>query len=307
MAVDVSPAPEQADNTVKKMKNRRFGNSVIQGTDGYLCAITAKISKQYFPSGISSKPMKKLVFLFLMLPAFVFAQETGGRRVRFGLKIAPMGSWMKPDFDTQGASSQYQAEGGGLRFGFSWGPTVEFRLDDNFLIGTGVDINYFNSRLNGRSTLSGGPVPIVYDWENTYKARYVEIPLMIKGRTKEIGALRYFLNFGLSAGFRYKSSAEFSDVIGNQSNVSTFNDASSFMNSFRGALLVGGGVEYNLSGNTSLVAGIQFNNGLTNQLKNQIKFIRPEYVAAGYNADDIDKVKESAILNYLQLNVGILF
>ncbi len=254
--------------------------------------------------------MKKLLLLSLLLPAFVFAQESGGRRVRFGLKIAPMGSWMKPDFDTQGASSQYQAEGGGLRFGFSWGPTVEFRLDDNFLVGTGIDINYFNGRLRGRSALSptsgSALLPIVYDWENTYKARYVEVPLMIKGRTKEIGALRYFLNFGLSAGFRYRSSAEVTDVIGNQSSVTTFNDASSFMNSFRGALLVGGGVEYNLSGNTSLVAGIQFNNGITNQLKNQAKLIEPELAIAGYT-DDINIVKESAILNYLQLNVGILF
>ena len=254
--------------------------------------------------------MKKLFLLSLLIPAFVFAQESGGRRVRFGLKVAPMGSWMKPDFDTQGASSQYQAEGGGLRFGFSWGPTLEFRLDDNFLIGTGVDINYFNGRLQGRSSLnpaSGSVLPaIVYDWENTYKARYVEVPLMIKGRTKEIGALRYFLNFGLSAGFRYKSSAEFTDVIGNQSSVISYNDASSFMNSFRGALLVGGGVEYNLSGNTSLVAGIQFNNGLTNQLKNQVRLVDPELATNGYT-DDFNTVKESAILNYLQLNVGILF
>lgn len=243
--------------------------------------------------------MKIRLLILLLAPLMAFAQNAAPRKARFGLKIAPLTSWMKPEFNTQTASTEYKVENGGLRFGFTWGPSFEYLLNENFLLSSGVDINYISGRLEGRaSSLTNTADPRIYDWKNTYNLRFVEIPLLLKGRTNELGPFRYYLNFGLSAGFRYRSNATFAETVGNSSSEIVYDDAKPFINNFRAALIVGGGLEYLLSGNTALVGGIQFNNGISNQLKNHGK-LDP--------TDDFNKVTESGIFNYLQLNVGILF
>jgi hypothetical protein len=128
---------------------------------------------------------------------------------------------------------------------------------------------------------------------------------MIKGRTKEIGHLRYFMSFGLSAGFRYKANTEFSEEFGGNEITTTNSNSDAYINLFRGALLVGGGVEYNISANTSLVASIVFNNGLTNTLKDQQKV--EQTTGTLYPLDDFNFVRERGITNHMMLNVGILF
>lgn len=247
--------------------------------------------------------MKKSLLLLLLFPLVINAQETD-RKLRFGLKVAPLFSWIKPDFNTEKASNDYSVEGGGLRLGFNWGPSVEIVLNETFLLSTGLDINYSSGRLTGRSRKINLPV-VNYDWEQVYKTRFIELPLMIKGRTKEIGHLRYFMQFGLSAGFRYRGNFEFTEDYGQGvKSVRTSKESSTYINSFRGALLVGGGVEYNLSGNTSLVMSIMFNNGLTNLLKEQFK----DDIQNGDSiTDDFNLVNENGINNHLMLNVGILF
>jgi hypothetical protein len=247
--------------------------------------------------------MKKLLILILLSPFVLQAQETN-RKIRFGMKVAPLFSWIKQDFDLNNASisDDYEVDGGGLRLGFNWGPQVEIILNETFLISTGVDINYSTGKLTGRADRSPGSA---YNFAQVYKMRFIELPLMIKGRTKEIGHMRYFMSFGLSAGFRYKANTEFTEEF-NGTEITTPNtNANAYINVFRGALLVGGGVEYNISGNTSLVASIVFNNGLTNILKDQQK-VNP-LTGENYPLDDFNFVREKGINNHMMLNVGILF
>jgi hypothetical protein len=249
--------------------------------------------------------MKKLLIIILFSPFVLQAQETD-RKIRFGMKVAPLFSWIKQDFDQNDAniSDAYEVEGGGLRLGFNWGPQVEIILNETFLLSTGVDINYSTGRVKGRASRSLSPA-LSYNFDQLYKMRFIELPLMIKGRTKEIGHMRYFMSFGLSAGFRYKASTEFTEET-NGSEITTPNtNSNTYINVFRGALLVGGGVEYNISGNTSLVASIMFNNGLTNILKDQQK-VNP-VTGENYPQDDFNFVREKGINNHLMLNVGILF
>jgi hypothetical protein len=243
--------------------------------------------------------MKKLLLVILLSPFVLQAQETN-RKVRFGMKVAPLFSWIKQDFDlnSAGISDAYEVDGGGLRLGFNWGPQVEIILNETFLISTGVDISYSTGKLTGRARKS---LSLNYDFDQIYKMRFVELPFMIKGRTKEIGHMRYFMNFGLSAGFRYKASTEFTEEIGGEETTTTNTNSNESINLFRGALLVGGGVEYNLSENTSLVVSLIFNNGLTNILKDQQK------TGALSIADDFNFVRERGINNHMMLNVGILF
>jgi hypothetical protein len=237
-----------------------------------------------------------LVILIVFLGAnFSFAQKG----FRFGMKAAPMFCWMKPDFSI-GVISNFSSEGGGGRMGFVWGPIAEIQLSETFLISTGVDINYTSFRLEGTMKDSIGGESIV-NWKQKYSSRFIEVPVMLKFRTKEIGYLRYFGLFGLGAGFRYSASTEFSRTYStpNANTSSISNDESNkYIKGFRGSMLVGAGVEYSLSGNTALVGSLVFNNGLTNMLQNQ------ENAPA---TDQFNAVKEFAITNYMQLNIGILF
>jgi len=246
--------------------------------------------------------MKKLLIVILLSPFVLQAQETN-RKIRFGMKIAPLFSWIKQDFDLNNTSisDDFAVDGGGLRLGFNWGPQLEIILNETFLISTGVDINYSTGKLTGRASRG----LINYDFNQVYKMRFIELPLMIKGRTKEIGHLRYFMSFGLSAGFRYKANTEFSEEFGGNEITTTNSNSDAYINLFRGALLVGGGVEYNISANTSLVASIVFNNGLTNTLKDQQKV--EQTTGTLYPLDDFNFVRERGITNHMMLNVGVLF
>jgi hypothetical protein len=248
---------------------------------------------------LKMNPSKYTGFIVSLAFLLTFSTVTTAQRgFRFGMKAAPLVSWMKPDF--QNIPADFSNENAGLRMGFVWGPVAEIQLNETFLVSTGLDINYTSGKLKGnlKDPIDGS----IVQWEQLYKTRFIELPVMLKFRTKEIGYLRYFGLFGMGAGFRYKAETEFSRT-SNSSTVTTPNkDDGKYINPFRGSLQIGGGVEYSLAGNTALVGSIVFNNGLTNMLKNQF-----EPAIIGPVQDPFNSVTEKAITNYLQLNIGILF
>jgi hypothetical protein len=234
-----------------------------------------------------------LVLLIVILGAnFSFAQKG----FRFGMKAAPMFCWMKPDF-TIGEPNDFSVKGG-VRLGFVWGPVAEIQLNETFLISTGVDINYTSFRLNG-SLKDASIVGLNKDWDRIYKTRFIEVPVMLKFRTKEIGYLRYFGLFGLGAGYLYSSKTVFSTIYSNSTTSVENEEYGKYVRKFRGSMLVGAGVEYSLSGKTALVGSLVFNNGLFNALQKQGDESDP--------MDPFNKVTAKAITNYMQLNIGILF
>ncbi len=240
--------------------------------------------------------MKKLACILLLLPFISHAQESV-RKVRFGMKIAPAFCWMKPDFKISTGSSNFRAENDGVKVGFIWGPTLEFILNETFLISTGVDINSIGGKLAGDAVRDGK----IYSWKHAYKSSFIELPFMIKGRTKEIGHMRYFMHFGLSAGFRYKEAFELTETIDGKEISENFTEPKTVYTPFKGSMLVGGGVEYNLSGNTSLVGSITFNNGLTQYIKKDV------FSTRALVGDDFKSVESNSILNFISLNIGVLF
>lgn len=240
-----------------------------------------------------------VALMVIAIILFGHLESIAQSKFRFGLKAAPLVSWMKPDFGS--IPSDFTVENGGIRVGFMWGPQAEIVLSETFLVSTGVDINYTSFKLQGtlKNQVSGGLV----EWEQLYKSRFIELPVLLKFRTKEIGYLRYFGLFGMGAGFRYNASTEFQRTESNVSNTVANNESGKYINSFRGSLQIGAGVEYALSGNTALVGSLIFNNGLTNMLKNQFE---PDTPGASFT-DPFNQINEKGITNYMQLNVAILF
>ena len=242
--------------------------------------------------------MKKLAIAILLLPLITNAQETA-RKFRFGMKIAPAFCWLKPDF--KGGSVNFKAENDGVNLGFNWGPMLEFNLDETFLISTGVNLQSVSGLLKGTSQRETGSV---YSWKHEYDARFIELPLMVKGRTREIGHMRYFMQFGLGAGYRYKEDFVLTESLATGDNNPKLLGTEAFTTLFRGSMLVGAGAEYNLHGSTSLVGSLTFNNGITNFIRN--KGIR-NHLEGSFPNDDFNKVELSSPINFIELNIGVLF
>lgn len=204
--------------------------------------------------------MKKIVALAAFLFALTIilqAQED----IRFGFQLSPTFSWMNTNTNRINSS--------GTNLGLKMGMIGEFYFRENYAFVTGIGFGF-----NQGGTLQhevGGvywtktdlPVDTLGDQNHgiklKYGIQYVEIPLALKMRTREFGYLRYFLQPGLNLGFKTQAQGK---VIG----VSEIDSQEKFnikkeVNILNLSWGVDGGIEYTLSENTSLVAGLGFQVG----------------------------------------------
>ena len=186
-----------------------------------------------------------------------------GKSTRFGLLAAPHMAWFKSD--TKGLSND------GSVVGFKFGLMGDFMIGANqnyafstglyYMVTTGVKVKPDDGSGKG----------------SELKLSYVQLPLTMKLKTNEIGYMTYYGQIGADLGLNTSAKVDGEDV-------------SDAINTFRAGLVVGAGFEYNFSGNTSLMVGITYNNGLTNLYSNKD--------AAG---------DAKGKLNYLELTVGVFF
>lgn len=233
--------------------------------------------------------MKKIIAIILLSIVYTAgskplqAQSESGSnpKARFGFKVSPAFSWIRPDFEN--VSSPLTIENPGWRTGFSYGVHLEFLILENLNLQTGLDIQSHSAAI--RASL------LELQTTNVYKMRYVEVPVLFKARTNEIGYFRYFGQFGFGLSGRTRVSLSETIKTNNQEITTDYSNANNRMNFFRVGMVFGLGAEYSLSGNTALVTGVTYNNGITNMLRRQ----------------DETSYNERGFANFLQLNVGILF
>lgn len=228
------------------------------------------------------------------------------RKVRFGLQFSPNISWLKAN------SSGYDKNGN--KVGFSYGLSVEYFLSNNYLLSSGIQMLYAGGDLKYKGTTTGLLVTYPAQVETSYNLRYIDIPILLKLRTNEIGYYSYFGQFGFKAGFNYRSNADFKYTYQDPSQIipqvhtasnSNVSDDINFMNLY---LVIGVGAEYNISGNTSLTLGLTFNNGFVNQLDTKTHQLVNEEASVDITGAPIFTDKDaSANLNFIALNVGFYF
>jgi hypothetical protein len=102
----------------------------------------------------------------------------------------------------------------------------------------------------------------------------------LKLKTNEIGYFTYFAELGFAQEINIGSRANSSGSDLNKTNVPKET------NLLNMSYFFGGGVEYNIGGSTSLVAGIFYNNGFVDVLSNN---------------------HHKAVLSYLSFRAGVLF
>lgn len=229
--------------------------------------------------------MKKIfgltAVLFFVL-SNLYAQSD--QKFHFGLKAAPSLAWLKTD--SKGVSSE------GTKLGFSYGLITEFNFGEHYAFATGVDVSYRGGKLKTTFTTtdaSSNSVTTVITY--AYNLEYIEIPLTLKFKTNEIGYLTYYLQAGVAPGINIRAKADktkseqitgFPIVNSAEDNV----DVKDGINNINLSMILGGGVEYTLSGSTVLLAGITFSNGFVDVV-------------------DGDEIKANS--NFLALTIGVLF
>lgn len=238
---------------------------------------------------LKNNNMKNVIILLLgvLVSQISFAQT----EFRFGLKGSANIGWIT------GVTSN--VENGGTRLGFSYGIMGDFYFKPNY----GITGEILMSDINGKLVVDGPHIfnsdtsnTVIDQLTYTYDLQYIEIPVSMKFRTKEIGNITYWGNFGFSPGFLLQARASIdeanlpddiklldpndflvNDNEGDKFTSSSFDDRIFLV---RFPLIIGGGVEYRMAGSTSLQAGVRFTNSFTDILvKDQDVNARNNYVA----------------------------
>ncbi|MFT5336659.1 MAG: hypothetical protein ACJAY8_000867 [Sphingobacteriales bacterium] len=178
----------------------------------------------------------------------------------------------------------------GAASGYSFGAIIDRHFEKNYAFTTGFSV--MNSGIKDQLWEKENESYTKYN--RKIKIQYIEIPTILKLKTNEIGYMTYYGNIGLSSGFRLKSTFEKS--FGDQKVDS--GNAKEETSIFRSALVIGGGMEYNVSGSTNILVGINYHNGFTNVLKG-------DGVAENNGVFTIEKQK--AYANFVELKLGIFF
>lgn len=244
--------------------------------------------------------MKKVLALvaaaIIACPATINAQDAADTEgVRFGIKLAPNMGFVQAE--TKGI------DGNGAGFGYTFGLLAEFPIGSsgNYRFATGLFLNNvtgkWKSDFNYVASATASDPILTKELETDVKMQYVELPLTVKLMTNEIGYMRYYgqIGFGSAFNIRAKSDQVVPKVDGTRADgqpiVSEFTELSDEdlqddIMLFKASLIVGAGMEYNFSGNTSLLVGVTYNNGFTNIL-------------------DIEGAKAKA--HYIELTTGVFF
>lgn len=230
--------------------------------------------------------MKKI---FVLMVAVFYSASTvhaqndlkqNDEKLHFGLKAAPSLAWISTD--SKGFSSN------GSKLGFTYGLITEFNISTHYAFATGIDVSYRGGNSKYSFNPDASTTSVV---EEKYNLEYIELPISLKLKTTEIGYLTYFLQFGIEPGINIRSKADIKTTtqVGSNPATATENDNVDIkdgIHNFNLSMIIGGGVEYTLSGSTVMLVGITFNNGFV---------------------DIINDSNIKANSNYLALTVGVLF
>jgi len=223
--------------------------------------------------------MKTKLTLVLLLSLVTFASYAQFPPYYFGLKAAPQLSWMRPNTDSY--------EGDGVKAGFAWGFIAEFNFTENHSIATGFNMIFNGGKLSFPAE-QGEETGVM---SRDYSLKYIELPLTLKMRTNDIGAMRYFGRIGLGTAFNIgsKKADEFTPVGGSvvSSDKTTYDDVALV----RESLIVGMGTEYEIKEGPKLGVELTFNNGFTNILTGK----------------SITGADEKATPNFFELAFSVIF
>jgi len=218
--------------------------------------------------------VKKVIFFLLLVN---FSLAFGQSNLRLGVHLDPMASWLSPKTN--------RIDKDGARPGINGGLLVEYYFHPNYGLVTGLNLGVWGGNVLyndsvGIKTGDNSSVGLRRGSTVAYNLSYISIPVGLKLKTNEIGYFTYFAELGFNQQINIGSRAT---STGNGLNKDNVPKETNLLNM---AYYFGGGVEYNVGGQTSLVAGVFFTNGFVDVLSNN---------------------NHKAVLNALIFRIGVLF
>jgi hypothetical protein len=216
---------------------------------------------------------KLLIIAILGYASALYAQSP----VRLGAHIDPIFSWF--------SSKTSKIEKDGARPGYNGGLIVEFYFAPNYAFVSGLNLTQLGGNLLYKeetdiSTGEGVHVILPPHTSVAFNINYLTVPMALKLKSNEIGYFTYYAELGFSPEVNIGSRATSTGGALHKDNVSKE------INAFNISYFFGGGIEYNIGGQTSLVAGIFFNNGF---------------------GDILSADAHKAALNYVNIRLGVMF
>jgi hypothetical protein len=229
------------------------------------------------------------------------AQIADELRYEFGLRIAPQISWSSPDSKS--------LENGGSSLDWNYGFHVAKKFTSRYAIAFEVNAINMTSKIKFTDSLTIFSQKLANGNSSTndlainYNLRYLQIPIIFKMYTDEFkNKWRVYGEFGVGLSFLLRSKADVSSNILKLENVDVDNpdEADKFyinknqfdknystkVNFLRPSFIVGGGVLYDLFGNSKAYVGLRYDGGLV---------------------DYMDADKWTANNSFTDLNLGIIF
>ena len=201
--------------------------------------------------------MKKIVAITSFCFFFGALLNAQSSDLRLGFQVSPSFSFM--------ATDDNQINSNGTNLGLKLGMIAEMYFQENYAFFTGLGFA-FNSggtlrheqggQIWTRSELPQGVNPTFFTGVDLkYNIQYVEIPFGLKFRTNSFGYLRYWAEIPvLTLGFRSQDRGAIMQPGTNKDKIIIKKEVGALALSWG----LGGGVEYELSPNASLVGGINY-------------------------------------------------
>lgn len=238
--------------------------------------------------------MKRLLSV-LLIAGFTFGVSAQDKKIRAGLVTGFTANSIK--------IQTVNIEKNGTGAGFTIGMALDYNINENIALATGIEFNLESFKLNYGSTTNSTLDDIFYAYDNTdiykydngfsemsedstafrlmtrkFKSKYVTIPFFLKFQTNAIGSFKYYGKFGLRtsilAGVRmddegydskFNSDGNFDLTASTpRTNLNMKPDAiKKGLVPVRMGIGVYGGADWNFTGSTSLFFEAGFNYGVT--------------------------------------------
>jgi opacity protein-like surface antigen len=267
----------------------------------------------------------QLTVLLTFFGSLCYSQDSDFKKFRFGLKGNVSANWFKTFHD------HMERDGAGL--GYGYGIMGDIHWTSNYAFSLGIDLMTFKGGIEyTRDTIvqitedtAGNTLKNYFSATSKYDyaVSYVNLPIGLKMKTNEIGYLTYYGLAGLDIGVKTKmlANADYTYLI-EQSNIPPSfekEDYSTEASLFRLGFFIGGGVEWNLTGNTNIMFGLKYGHGFSNHFDKNHKTLgdKQENKTVTFDKDgdvNFDNAGnlifgdfKNAQTRYVELSVGVFF
>ncbi len=251
--------------------------------------------------------MKRVISILLIMCGLIgqaIGQKTDFSNIRLGIQTTPTTTWMSTDDN--------QIVGKGTALGFNLGFMGEYYFAENYSLATGVSILFnqgggltynYDGNFLPRSAEDRVLTPTAPQFDSisagatiNYHVQYIEIPLSIRLRTNEFGYLRYFAELAIfTVGVKTKALA---DIENNTfRNDTEGENITSDISPVAIKWGLGGGVEYSISPQVSLIGGVFYTGSLLDIVKNS----ETEIFVSGMEEDSKSNIQS------ISIRIGVLF